>query len=73
MADMAIMLALTGWFAAPTPKKSTAPFLATENTAGFEEKRYVEGRRARYEAILEEIRATEEAAARQWCAGQDHV
>jgi mono/diheme cytochrome c family protein len=46
-----------------------APFLAEENTNEFEqEKRYLEQRVQRYEAILKKIRAKEEKAARTWYA-----
>ncbi|HUE72734.1 MAG TPA: PSD1 and planctomycete cytochrome C domain-containing protein, partial [Pirellulaceae bacterium] len=45
-----------------------AEFLPTENTRGFEERKYLESRRERYEAMLKEIDAKEEAAARNWCA-----
>ena len=41
-------------FATTQLAERPAPFLPGENTAGFDEKRYLEARRARYQAILEE-------------------
>ncbi len=55
-------------FATTQLSERPAPFLPAENTAGFDERRYLEARKARYEAILAEIDAKEEAAARAWCA-----
>jgi hypothetical protein len=58
-------------FATTQLAERPAPFLPAENTAGFDERRYLERRRARYEAILGEIEAKQEAAARKWCAEQN--
>jgi mono/diheme cytochrome c family protein len=55
-------------FATTQLAERAAPFLPEENTSGFEEKRYLEARRADYQAMLEAIRAKEEAAAQKWCA-----
>jgi hypothetical protein len=55
-------------FATTQLAERAAPFLPVENTSGFEERRYLDARRADYEAILAAIRAKEELAARQWCA-----
>jgi mono/diheme cytochrome c family protein len=60
--------AIQAVFATTQLAERRAPFLPWENTSGFAERRYGEARRARYEAILEGIRAKEEAAARNWCA-----
>ena len=46
-----------------------APFLPVENTrSGFEERLYLDDRIARYEALLKDLQAKEEAAARSWYA-----
>ena len=58
-------------FAATQFAERPAPFLAVENVAGFEERRYVDARKARYEATLAALAAKEEAAARAWCAARD--
>jgi mono/diheme cytochrome c family protein len=55
-------------FATTQLAERPAAFLPVENTSGFAEKRYLEARRARYAAMLAELQAKEEAAARQWCA-----
>jgi mono/diheme cytochrome c family protein len=55
-------------FATTQLAERPAPFLPVENIAGFEEQRYLKARRAALEAILEEIRAKEDAAARKWCS-----
>jgi hypothetical protein len=60
--------AIQAVFATTQLSERPAPFLPAENTAGFEEKHYLEARKARFEAILAEIDAKEEAAARAWCA-----
>ena len=45
-----------------------APFLPDENTSGFEERKYLEARRERFEKVLSNLGQKEEAAARKWCA-----
>ena len=45
-----------------------AEFLPAENTRGFDERKYLDARKDRYEAMLKEIDAKEEAAAKKWCA-----
>jgi mono/diheme cytochrome c family protein len=55
-------------FATTQLAERTAPFLAVENTSGFEERRYLEMRRSEYQAVQEQLRAKEESAARLWCA-----
>ncbi len=45
-----------------------AEFLPQENTSGFDERRYLELRRQRYEADLRGLAEREEAAGRAWCA-----
>lgn len=45
-----------------------APFLPAENRQGFDEKRYLERRIARYQDMLDVIEKKEEAAARRWHA-----
>jgi mono/diheme cytochrome c family protein len=45
-----------------------APFLPVENISGFDEQRYLEARRERFQAILKDLDTREEAAARKWCA-----
>ena len=55
-------------FATTQVAERPAAFRPTENTAGFEERKYLEARRARYEAILKELTAKEEEAGRKWAA-----
>jgi hypothetical protein len=55
-------------FATTQLAERPAPFLPSENTSGFEEKKYLEIRKSRYEAILHELDGRQEAAARKWCA-----
>jgi hypothetical protein len=53
-----------------------APFVASENTSGFESERdALQGRVQRYESILLDIRKKEESAARAWYAerGKDYA
>jgi mono/diheme cytochrome c family protein len=62
-------------FATTQVAERPAAFLPTENTAGFDERKYLEAHRARYEAILKELTAKEEEAGRKWAAdrGIDYV
>jgi hypothetical protein len=55
-------------FATTQLAERQAPFLPAENTSGFDERRFLEDRRERYESIQEKIRVKEEAAARAWSA-----
>src|SRR5262245_41398552 len=55
-------------FATTQVAERPAAFLPSENTGGFEERKYLESRKARYEAILNELTAKEEEAARKWAA-----
>jgi mono/diheme cytochrome c family protein len=45
-----------------------AAFLPSENTQGFAERKYLEARRIELQAILKQLDAKRETAARQWCA-----
>jgi mono/diheme cytochrome c family protein len=53
-------------FATTQLAERPAPFLPAEKVTGFEEKKYLEARRARYEQELERIRAIEAAARKSW-------
>jgi hypothetical protein len=53
-------------FATTQLAERPAPFLATENTAGFEEAKYLDARRRRFEVDLRRIQATEAAARARW-------
>ena len=53
-------------FATAQLAERPAAFLATENTAGFEERKYLDARRDRLEAELKRIRETEAAARARW-------
>ncbi len=44
-----------------------APFLSEENTEGFDERKYLEQRKERYQEMIRKIDAKEAAAARKWC------
>lgn len=53
-------------FATTQLTEREAPFLPQENTCGFEERKYLEQRRAHYDAILARLEAQEAAAAKKW-------
>jgi hypothetical protein len=53
-------------FATTQLAERPAPFLPTENTAGFEERRYLDLRRQEFEEELRRIQAVETAARRAW-------
>jgi hypothetical protein len=55
-------------FATTQVAERPAPFLAAENTAGFDERKYLDARRRRLEADLKRIRAAEAAARARWKA-----
>lgn len=55
-------------FATTQLAERPAPFLSAENTAGFEEKQYLEERREYYRRILRELDEKSIASARQWYA-----
>lgn len=57
-------------FATTQVTERLAPFLPSENTAHFEERKYLEARRDRYRAMLDEIEARHTAAAKEWCAAR---
>jgi mono/diheme cytochrome c family protein len=52
-----------------------AAFLPAENTAGFDERKYLDARKERFDAVLKKIDAKEEAAAQKWSVerGLDYV
>jgi hypothetical protein len=58
--------ALQSVFATTQLAERDAAFLPWENTGGFGERKYLEERIARYEALLKQITSKEEAAARKW-------
>ncbi|MFB3106512.1 MAG: DUF1549 domain-containing protein, partial [Pseudomonadales bacterium] len=59
-------------FASTQFAEPDASFLSSENTSGFEDDRkYLQQRIARFEAILEDIQQKEERAARRWYAQRD--
>jgi mono/diheme cytochrome c family protein len=53
-------------FATTQLAERAAAFLPSENVKGFEEKKYLEARKARYEAELDRIREIERAARKKW-------
>jgi mono/diheme cytochrome c family protein len=53
-------------FATTQLSERPAAFLPEENVKGFEERKYLEARKARYEAELERIRGVESAARKKW-------
>jgi mono/diheme cytochrome c family protein len=53
-------------FAATQPTERPAAFLPFENTSGFEEKKYLDARRAAFEADLERIRKIEAEGRARW-------
>jgi hypothetical protein len=53
-------------FATTQLAERPAPFLSTENTAGFEERKYLDFRRQGLEADLKRIQAAEAAARARW-------
>ncbi len=55
-------------FATTQLTERPAPFLPVENTAGFEERRYLEARRERLQAEMERIRKVEADARLEWIA-----
>ena len=55
-------------FATTQAAERPAAFLPTENTGGFDERRYLEARKARYGKTLYELTEKEDAAGRQWAA-----
>lgn len=55
-------------FATTQLTERPAEFLPIENRSGFDERRFLEERQRRFQAILAELDKKEEAAARQWCA-----
>jgi mono/diheme cytochrome c family protein len=55
-------------FATTQLAERPAPFLNTENTAGFGEKKYLDARRAALETELKRIQKTESAARARWTA-----
>ena len=66
---------LQACFATTQPTERAVAFLPSENAKGFDERKYLELRKARYEAELKALDAKQEAAARKWCAdrGLDYV
>ena len=55
-------------FATTQLSEREAPFLPTENVSGFDERKYLDARHARYQAQLQVIEAKQEAAGRRWAA-----
>ena len=55
-------------FATTQVAERPAAFLKTENTTGFAEKKYLDARKAAFEAALTRIRTTEAAARAKWKA-----
>ncbi len=55
-------------FATTQLAERDAPFLPTENVSGFDERKYLDARQARYQAQLKVIEAKQEAAGRRWAA-----
>jgi hypothetical protein len=53
-------------FATTQLAERAAAFLPSENVKGLEEKKYLEARKARYEAELDRIREIERAARKKW-------
>jgi mono/diheme cytochrome c family protein len=53
-------------FATTQIAEREAPFLPDENVSGFEERKYLDARAARYQQQLQEINAKQEAAGRAW-------
>jgi mono/diheme cytochrome c family protein len=53
-------------FATTQLVERAAAFLPSENLKGFKEKKYLEARKARYEAELDRIREIERAARKKW-------
>ena len=53
-------------FATTQLAERDAPFLPTENVSGFDERKYLDARQARYQAQLKVIEAKQEAAGRRW-------
>jgi mono/diheme cytochrome c family protein len=53
-------------FATTQLAERAAAFRPSENVKGFEEKKYLEARKARYEAELDRIREIERAARKKW-------
>ncbi|MCA9057813.1 MAG: DUF1549 domain-containing protein, partial [Planctomycetaceae bacterium] len=63
--------AIQAAFATTQLTEREAGFLPNENTAGFDERRYLLQRRKYYEQILTELDRQSTAAARQWLVEQD--
>ena len=59
---------IQGAFATTQLAERPAPFLKTENTAGFDEKRYLDARRAALEVELKRIREAESTSRERWAA-----
>ena len=57
-------------FATTQPSERPAPFGDAENTDGFAEKKYLDARKARFQADLNRVRHAEEAGKQKWEA--DH-
>jgi mono/diheme cytochrome c family protein len=55
-------------FATTQPAERAAAFLPAENVRGFDERKYLDARKGRYEALLKELAAKQEAAGKQWAA-----
>ncbi len=55
-------------FATTQLAERDAPFLPTENVSGFDERKYLDARQARYQSQLKVIEAKQEAAGRRWAA-----
>lgn len=53
-------------FATTQLAERDAPFLATENVDGLEERKYLDARQARYQAQLKEIETKQTDASRRW-------
>ena len=53
-------------FATTQPAERPAPFLASENTAGFEERKYLAERMAEHQAVISRLSDKSIAAARKW-------
>jgi len=60
--------AIQAVFATTQLAERKAPFLKIENTEGFDEKRYLQARRAEYSQTLKELNAMQLTAAQAWLA-----
>lgn len=55
-------------FATTQLAERDAPFLPTENLGGFDERKFLDARKARYQALLKDIEAKQTAAGKRWAA-----